>query len=84
VGRTDTNQADQGGLAARKHKMRTVLWLLVGLAIVVLAWIPLNLSDPRDIPFIPAILGIVGSVVGGVIALVAVVRWVRRGAATTP
>jgi hypothetical protein len=64
--------------------MRTVLWLLVGLAIVVLAWIPLNLSDPRDIPFIPAILGIVGSIVGGVIALVAVVRWVRRGAATTP
>jgi len=64
--------------------MRTVLWLLVALVIVVLAWIPLNLSDPRDIPFIPAILGIVGSVVGGVIALVAVVRWVRQGAATTP
>jgi hypothetical protein len=64
--------------------MRTVLWLLIGLAIVVLAWIPLSLSDPRDIPFIPAILGIVGSIVGGVIALVAVVRWVRRGAATTP
>jgi len=64
--------------------MRTVLWLLVALVIVVLAWIPLNLSDPRDIPFIPAVLDIVGSVVGGVIALVAVVRWVRRGAATTP
>jgi hypothetical protein len=64
--------------------MRTVLWLLVALVIVVLAWIPLNLSDPRDIPFIPAILGIVGSVVGGVIALVAVVRWVRQGVATTP
>ena len=64
--------------------MRTMLRLLVALVIVVLAWIPLNLSDPRDIPFIPAILGIVGSVVGGVIALVAVVRWVRQGAATTP
>jgi hypothetical protein len=64
--------------------MRTVLWLLVALVIVVLAWIPLNLSDPRDIPFIPAILGIVGSIISGVIALVAVVRWVRQGAATTP
>jgi hypothetical protein len=61
-----------------------VLWLLVALVIVVLAWIPLNLSDPRDIPFIPAILGIVGSFVGGVIALVAVVRWVRQGAPTPP
>jgi hypothetical protein len=50
----------------------------------VVAWIPLNLSDPRDIPFIPAILGIVGSIIGGAIALVAVVRWVRQGAATTP
>ena len=50
----------------------------------VLAWIPINLTDPGDIPFIPAILGIVGSVVGGVIALVALVRWVRQGAATTP
>jgi hypothetical protein len=64
--------------------MRTVLWLLVALVIVVLAWVPLNLSDPRDIPFIPAILGIVGSIISGVIALVAVVRWVRQGAATTP
>jgi hypothetical protein len=53
--------------------MRTVLWLVIGLVIVVVAWIPLNLSDPRDIPFIPAILGLVGSVVGGIIALVAVV-----------
>jgi len=64
--------------------MRTVLWVLVALVIVVLAWIPLNLSDPRDIPFIPAILGIVGSIISGVIALVALVRWVRQGAATTP
>jgi hypothetical protein len=61
--------------------MRTVLWVLIGLAIVVVAWIPLNLSDPRDIPFIPAILGIVGSVVGGVVA---VVRWVRDASAPTP
>jgi hypothetical protein len=65
--------------------MRTVLWLVIGLVIVVVAWIPLNLSDPRDIPFIPAILGLVGSVVGGVIALVAVVRWIRQAsAAPTP
>jgi hypothetical protein len=64
--------------------MKTVLWVLIGLAIVAVAWIPLNLSDPRDIPFIPAILGLVGSFVGGIIALVAVIRWVRHAPAPTP
>jgi len=64
--------------------MKTVLWVLIGLAIVAVAWIPLNLSDQRDIPFIPAILGLVGSFVGGIIALVAVIRWVRHAPAPTP
>ena len=64
--------------------MKTVLRLLIGLAIVVVAWIPLNMSDPRDIPFIPAILGIVGSFVGGIIVLVALIRWVRQASAPTP
>jgi hypothetical protein len=57
--------------------MRTVLWIFIGLVIAGAAWVPLNLADPRDIPFIPAILGVVGSIVGGVIALAAIVRWVR-------
>jgi NAD/NADP transhydrogenase beta subunit len=61
--------------------MKTVVWIVVGLVIAALAWVPLNLTDPRDIPFIPAILAIVGSFVGGVIVLVAVVQWVRHGSA---
>ena len=61
--------------------MKTVVWIVVGLVIAVAAWVPINLADPRDIPFIPAILAIVGSFVGGVIVLVAVVQWVRHAAA---
>ena len=57
--------------------MRTLVWIAVGLAIVVLSWVPLNMADPRDIPFGAAILGFVGSIVGGVIALVAGIRWIR-------
>jgi hypothetical protein len=58
--------------------MRNVVWLVVGLVIAGAAWVPLNLSDPRDIPFVPAILAIVGSVGGGVIVLVNLVQWVRH------
>ena len=61
--------------------MKTVLWIAVGLVIAGVAWVPLNMTDPRDIPFIPAILAIVGSFVGGLIVLVAVVQWVRHGSA---
>jgi hypothetical protein len=61
--------------------MKNVLWIIVGLAIAGLAWVPLNLSDPRDIPFIPAVLGMVGTLVGGVIALLNVVQWVRHASA---
>ena len=61
--------------------MKNVVWIIVGLAIACLAWVPLNLSDPRDIPFIPAVLGMVGTLVGGVIALVNVVQWMRHAAA---
>ncbi len=61
--------------------MKTGLWIVVGLVIAAVAWVPLNLADPRDIPFIPAILAIVGSFVGGLIVLVAVVQWVRHGSA---
>jgi hypothetical protein len=63
--------------------MKTVVWIVVGLVIAGLAWVPLNLTDPQDIPFIPAILAIVGSGVGGVIVLVAIVQWVRRASAPT-
>lgn len=61
--------------------MKTLLWVVIGIAVGILAWIPLNMADSRDIPFGAAILGIVGSFVGGVIVLVAVIGWVRRGSA---
>jgi apolipoprotein N-acyltransferase len=51
--------------------MKTVVWIVVGLVIAGLAWVPINLTDPGDIPFIPAILAFVGSFVGGLIVLVA-------------
>ena len=62
--------------------MKTLLWVFIGIAIGIMAWVPLNLADRRDIPFGAAILAIVGSGAGGIIVLVAAVRWVRRGAAT--
>jgi NAD/NADP transhydrogenase beta subunit len=58
--------------------MKTVVWIVVGLVIAGLTWVPINLADPRDIPFIPAILAILGSIVGGIIVLVAIVQWVRH------
>jgi hypothetical protein len=61
--------------------MKTLLWVVIGLAIAIAAWVPLNTADPRDIPVGAAIFGVIGTLVGGVIVLVAVVRWVRRGAA---
>ena len=63
--------------------MKTVVWIVVGVVIAGLAWVPLNLTDPGDIPFIPAILAILGSIGGGVIVLVAIVQWVRHGSAPT-
>jgi uncharacterized membrane protein YeaQ/YmgE (transglycosylase-associated protein family) len=59
--------------------MKTLLWVVVGLGIALVAWIPLNMADARDIPFGAAILGIIGSFVGGVIVLAAAIRWVRHG-----
>jgi hypothetical protein len=63
--------------------MKPLLWVAIGIGIALVAWIPLNLADRRDIPFGAAILAIVGSVAGGIIVLVAVIRWVRRGSART-
>jgi hypothetical protein len=57
-----------------------MLKVLIGLVIAVAAWVPLNLSEPRDIPFQAAILGIFGTLVGGVLVLVGLVQWVRRAA----
>jgi hypothetical protein len=53
--------------------------IIVGVVVIVAAWIPINLAEPRDIPFGAAILAILGTVVGGIIAIVGLVQWVRRG-----
>jgi hypothetical protein len=57
-----------------------MLKVLVGIVIAVAAWVPLNLSDPRDIPFQAAILGIFGTLIGGSLVLLGLVQWVRRAA----
>ena len=61
--------------------MKTALWIIIGLAIAIAAWIPLNVdTDPRDIPIGAFIIGVVGSLIGGILVLVGVIRLVRRGA----
>ena len=52
--------------------------MAIGIVIAVAAWVPLNLSDPRDIPFQAAVLGIFGTLIGGIIAIVGLVQWVRQ------
>jgi membrane associated rhomboid family serine protease len=61
--------------------MKIAIWIAIGIVIGVVSWIPINLADPGDIPFGAAILGIVGSVVGLVIVVVAAVQGMRRRAA---
>ena len=58
-----------------------MLKLLIGLVIAVAAWVPLSMADPRDIAFQAAILGVFGTVIGAIIALVGLVQCVRRGSA---
>jgi hypothetical protein len=55
-----------------------VLKIAVGIVIALISWVPLSLSDPRDIAFQAGILGIVGTLIGGIIALVGLVQVVRR------
>ena len=58
-----------------------MLKLVIGIAIGVASWVPLALSGPRDIPFQAAILGVLGTVVGGIIAIVGLVQLLRRASA---
>jgi hypothetical protein len=60
--------------------MKPVFWIILGIPIAVLARIPINLTDPGDIPFGAAILGMLGTIVGAIIVPVAVVQWARRSA----
>ena len=57
-----------------------MLKILIGLVIVIAAWVPLSLADPRDIPFQAAILGVLGTILGGILVVVGLVQWVRRAA----
>ena len=61
--------------------MKSWVWAIAGLMITGFSWTPLNLADRRDIPFGAAILGVAGSLVGGVIALIAFMALLRQGPA---
>jgi hypothetical protein len=53
----------------------------VGLFIAIASWVPLWIVEARDPYSMPIVLGlfaVAGSVVGGVIALIGLVRLVRR------
>ena len=56
-----------------------MLKVVIGLVIAVAAWVPINLAEPRDIPFGAAIFAIFGTFVGGIIVIVGLVQSVRRG-----
>ena len=61
--------------------MKHALWIVIGLAIAIAAWIPLNIDpDPRDIPVGAVILGVIGTLIGCIIVLVALIRLARQGA----
>jgi hypothetical protein len=62
----------------------TVLKIAIGIVIALIAWVPLSLSDPRDIAFQAGILGMLGTLIGGIIALVGLVQLVRRAVARPP
>jgi hypothetical protein len=55
-----------------------MLKIAIGIVIALISWAPLSLSDPRDIAFQAGILGIVGTLIGGIIALVGLVQVARR------
>ena len=59
--------------------MKTILWMLAGIAIGILSWIPVNTADRYTIPFFEAILAIIGTVSGAIIVIVAAVKWIRHG-----
>jgi len=53
----------------------------VGLLIAIASWVPLWIVEARDPYSMPIVLGlfaVAGSIVGGVIALIGLVRLVRR------
>jgi hypothetical protein len=62
----------------------TVLKIAIGIVIALIAWVPLSLSDPRDIAFQAGILGMLGTLIGGIIALIGLVQLVRRAVARPP
>jgi hypothetical protein len=69
------------GFEQRNATMKSWVWVIVGLTIAGCSWIPLNMADRRDIPLDAAILGVAGSLVGGVIALIAFMTLLRQGPA---
>jgi len=64
--------------------MKTLVWIVVGVLIGIASWIPINLADRYSIPFTEAVIAIAGTIIGGIIVLVAIVQWVRYGSRPPP
>ena len=62
--------------------MKTLLWILIGIAVGLVSWVPVSLADRYTIPFFEVIIAFAGTFAGGAIVLVAAVKCVRYGSAT--
>jgi len=47
--------------------MKTILWIVIGIMIGILSWVPANMADPHDIIAPLVIIAWLGTLVGGVI-----------------
>jgi hypothetical protein len=59
--------------------LKTILWILVGILIGILSWVPASMADPHDIIAQLVIIAWLGSLVGAVIVITATVNWIRHG-----
>jgi hypothetical protein len=85
-GVAQSNSGDQMGGGQMKAKLITIV---VGVFIAVISWLPLWIVEERDPQAMPVGLGLLTfavSFIGGVVALVALVRLVTQGlrASKTP
>ena len=64
--------------------MKTIVWIVGGIALAILSWIPVNTADRYTIPFFEAIIAFTGTIAGALIVIVAGLRWIRHGSANGP
>ena len=64
--------------------MKTILWIIAGIMIGILSWIPVNTADRYTIPFFEAVIAFAGTIAGAVIVIVSAVRWICYDSAPRP